>query len=365
MLFPRPRRVHLPFPFNNPTAQYFYLARNGIYALARLWTLTGQEILFPAYFHGVELEALLAADVRLRFYPVRERMRVDVDDVVARITPETRAIYLIHYLGFPAPVEELAVICRNRDLLLVEDCALALLSRLGEKPLGTFGDAAVFCLYKTLPVPNGGVLVLRSDDPARMARGTPPSLASTLALAASSLDRHFQLRGNRRLRLLLKGMRAFGKSLSRASGAERVEIGSQHFDSTHAELAMSRLVHLVVGAQDFSSIFERRRRNFLHLLDRLRDVAPPVFEGLPMGVCPLSYPIQVPNKQSVVEQLVKRGVEAVNFWFPDHPAGPKEVFTDVAKLRHTVLELPCHQDLTPQEIDRVADHVCDVLREVD
>ncbi len=163
--------------------------------------------------------------------------------------------------------------------------------------------------------------------------------------------------------MLVKGMHALGKSLSRAPGVERVEIGSQHFDPKHAELAMSRLVHVVVGAQDFPSIVERRRRNFLHLLDRLRRIAPPIFNSLPAGVCPLSYPIQVPNKQVVVEQLAARGVEAVNFWFPEHPSGPKEVFMDVVKLRRTVLELPCHQDLTLQAIDRVADYVCEVLRE--
>src|SRR5438093_13551484 len=82
MLLPPPRSADVPFPFSNPGARYFYLARNGIYALARLWGLNGREILFPAYFHGVELEALLQAGVRVRFYPVREGMHVQVDDVV-------------------------------------------------------------------------------------------------------------------------------------------------------------------------------------------------------------------------------------------------------------------------------------------
>ena len=44
-------------------------------------------------------------------------------------------------------------------MLLVEDCALSLLSEADGRPLGSFGDWSVFCLCKTLPLPNGALLV--------------------------------------------------------------------------------------------------------------------------------------------------------------------------------------------------------------
>ena len=69
-------------------------------------------------------------------------------------------LYVIHYVGWPQPMAELADLCRRRDMLLVEDCALSLLS---ETPTAArsaaFGDWSVFCLYKTLPLPNGALLV--------------------------------------------------------------------------------------------------------------------------------------------------------------------------------------------------------------
>src|SRR5690606_23065262 len=161
-----------------------------IYALARLWGLAGKEVLFPSYFHGVELDALLEAGARVRFYPVDRRMQVDPREVVQRIGKETAAVYLIHYVGFPGPVEELAAICEERGVRLIEDCALALLSCLGERPLGSFGHAAVFCLYKTLPTPNGGVLVLRHPPAIRLPEGERPNLASTVGpMLASMLQR--------------------------------------------------------------------------------------------------------------------------------------------------------------------------------
>ena len=67
MTLPRSGRKSAPFPFDNRSLHYFYMARNGIYALAKLWNFTDQEVLFPAYFHGIEIESLLAAGVKLKF----------------------------------------------------------------------------------------------------------------------------------------------------------------------------------------------------------------------------------------------------------------------------------------------------------
>jgi perosamine synthetase len=355
LLRPRAKRGVLPFPFSDSRARYFHLGRNGIYALAQHWKLEGREVLFPAYFHGVELEALLHAGVRPRFYRVRPRMRVETSDIVSRIGPDTRAIYLIHYLGFPGPAAELAQVARERGLLLIEDCALSLLSRAGDRPLGSWGDAAIFCLYKTLPVPNGGVVVLRTGEPLALAPGQPPSLASTVAQVGRCLDRNLRVHGPRWPRGTLNAVRAAGRTVARVVGTTGVEVGTNHFALSQAGWAMSRVSHRIVSGQDFPAIVERRRQNYRYLRDRLHDIAPPVFADLPAGVCPHSYPLQAPNKPALVAQFLARGVEAVNLWFPNHARGPREPYPEAEDLRRTVLELPCHQDLTPQAIGRVAE----------
>jgi dTDP-4-amino-4,6-dideoxygalactose transaminase len=319
-------------------------------------------VLFPAYFHGVELEALLEAGVRPRFYPVQQRMRVDPAEVEKRIGPETRAIYLIHYVGFPGPVEELRELCDRRGLLLVEDCALALLSCQGDRPLGTFGDASIFCLYKTLPTPNGGALVIRGGGPIGLPEGDPPPVAATFSHAASSLLVGLELSGGAAGRVLRRVARGVGRAAARVVRAQRVPTGTQHFDRSRVGLAMSRLSRRVIEAQDFPAIVERRRRNYFHLLGRLRDLAPPVFGQLPPGVCPLFFPFAVRDKQTVLRRLHARGVDAVDFWRVGHPAVPPGSFPEVDELRQTILELPCHQDLAPTAIDRLAAIVHEVVR---
>lgn len=364
MLLPRKRRVAAPFPFEDPATHWFYFARNGIYSLARLWGLAGREVLFPAYFHGVELEALLEAGVRPRFFPVHDKMRIDPGEVIDRIRPETRAVYLIHYLGFPAPVEEIAAVCKERDILLIEDCALSLLSSMGSQPLGSFGDASVFCLYKTLPVPNGGAVVLRKGPPLGLPTGMPPPLASTVAPMFSSLLQTAELHGGVPGRFLRKVFRTIGNAASRAARAERVPTGTQHFNRAHVGLSISPISHVIAEAQDFPGIVERRRRNYFHLLSKLRNVSAPVFSELPPGVCPLFYPFQTDDKQSVLARLIDRGIEAVDFWRIGHPAVPPGMFPEVDRLRQTILEIPCHQDLDPTTIDRIAAILVEVVEEL-
>src|SRR3954465_698421 len=161
MLFPRlAATVPLAFPFAQPGLRYRYFARNAVWDAVQLLGLAGRRVLIPAYHHGVELETLLAAGVEPVFFRVDGQMRADFEDARAK-GEGAAALYVIHYAGFPQDMEAARQLACELGVPLIEDCALALLSRDGEKPLGSFGDVSVFCLYKTIPVPNGGVLLAR------------------------------------------------------------------------------------------------------------------------------------------------------------------------------------------------------------
>ena len=77
--------------------------------------LVGKEILVPAYHHGVEVEALVDAGAKVKFYRVGGRWDVDLKDVERRIGPETGALYLIHYAGFPGPTDAMRALVRCRN----------------------------------------------------------------------------------------------------------------------------------------------------------------------------------------------------------------------------------------------------------
>ena len=350
------------FPLDAPRTTLYYLARNAVFHGARLLGLGGAEVLVPAYHHGVEVGALAAAGVVPRFVRVDGRMRLDLDDAERRIGPRTRALYVIHYAGFAQPMQDVLALARRRDLLVIEDCALSLLAAEGTRPLGSTGHLGVFCFYKTLPVPNGGALVV--NDPAiagAPAAPAPAPFVSTLSHAAGSLLANVALRAGDAGEALRAGLRAAYAAARGASGLRPISTGTSTFDPALVDLGMSPLASLVARRLDPAAIVAARRRNYFLLLGRLRDRVPPVFGELPPGACPLFYPLLCEDKAAVAARLAERRVETVDFWREGHPLCPPGEFPEADGLRRRVLELPVHQDLGPEDVAHVARAVEEAL----
>ena len=357
MLFPRPAATApLVFPFDQPHLRYRYFARNAVWDAVELLGLAGKKVLLPAYHHGVELEALLAAGARPVFFRVDSQMRCDFEDARSKAA-DAAALYVIHYAGFPQDMEAARSLAKELGVPLVEDCALALLSRDGDKPLGSTGDVSVYCLYKTLPVPNGGLLLARGEVAGKLSSlpdVSPAPLTSTTSHLIGSLLSNLELRTGDLGRRVRQALRESSRRFVRRAKIERVSTGTQHFDLGAVQLGMSAASHLVLRNQNYAEIVERRRRNYFLLYAMLRDVAPPVTGELKPGVCPLFYPMAVEDKAGAMARLLARGVETVDFWRLRHPALPLGAFPEVDQLRETVLELPVHQDLSPADAEHVA-----------
>lgn len=355
------RQSHKHHPLSDPGAHYFFFARNAIWHTVKMLGLDRGEVLVPSYHHGVEIEALIDAGAQVKFYRIGKRFELDLVDVERKINARTTALYITHFAGFPGPVREMKKLAEKHALPLIEDCALSLFSMDGDVPLGITGDVAIFCLYKLLPVPNGGALVFNGPDRCTMAELPPPSTSTTFSLMSSSLLRNMALRGGRLGQTLRKLALGVGKGTMRASNITHVSTDSQHFNRDDVNLGMSWITKRLLLTQNVQEIAEKRRRNYLFLLDRFRGVSAPLFESLPVGNVPLFYPLLVENNQVTVERLVARGIEAVNFWRDFHPACNAREFPEVAKLRTSVVEIPCHQDLTLETMAKVVSVVRDIL----
>lgn len=352
------------FPFDSPSASYYYFSRNALWEAIKLLGLSGGEVVVPAYHHGVEIETLMAAGVKPVYYPVGRDWDVNPADVEALIGPDTRALYLIHFAGFPGPTRQMRALADHYKLPLIEDCALSLLSSEGSSPLGSTGDVAFYSIYKMLPVPNGGLIVLNgklAGRAAELGQVEAPPFTSMVSHILSSLLQNVEFRGGKAGRLVRRGVRRLGKRTVETAGIERVTTGSDHFNPEDADLGMSSASHNVLAAQDMTRIIEVRRRNYRYLLRQLRDVGQPLMPHLGKGVCPLFYPMIVRDKEEVVWKLEAVGIEAIDFWHYFHPSCDPQQFPDTAWLREHVLEVPCHQDLTPGRMAYVARMVREVV----
>ena len=123
----------------------------------------GHNIILPSYNCGTEIDPILDQKIQIKYYKINRDLTINIDHLVKQIDPKTAAILVIHYLGFPQPISEIKKICSTNKIFLIEDCAHAFLSTYQSKNLGSFGDLSVFSIRKTLPIPNGGALVINNE----------------------------------------------------------------------------------------------------------------------------------------------------------------------------------------------------------
>ncbi|TLY21991.1 MAG: aminotransferase class V-fold PLP-dependent enzyme [Nitrospirae bacterium] len=356
----------LPFPLNAQNKTYFYVARSGIYHLVRaLGFQNGDTVLMPDYHSGVEVWAVRAAGARVRYYHINRNMEPDLDELRQLSRSNPRALFLIHYLGWPQPMKELMALCRERDMILIEDCALALLSEVDGQPLGSFGDYAIFCLYKTLPVPNGGLLVQNKTVlPALSSMNLKRcDWVSVVGRSAELMVEWMRGRSEPVGNALAWAKRAGGRALT-ALGVNRLPVGdispdfrSPGYDVTKLNIGMSPLCMAMMTRFDYEAIRHKRRRNYSLMQEMLASRVPLGRKELPPGVCPLFFPLLVPDKRAAARALRERGVAAVELWNYGFPEAKGEEGRDARFLRDHVLELPIHQDVTPSQVEYVADQV--------
>ncbi len=329
-----------------PDALWFASGRAALLAgLHALGIGPGDDVLLPAYLCESVVTPVETVGARPVFFPVGRRFEVDLAALEATIGPSTRAVVVIHYLGFPGPVEDVRELCRRRGLALVEDCAHALYSEMGDRQLGSFGDLAVFSPWKSLPLPDGGLLVVNRPDlsPTEPHR-RPPARMTAARLAYRALGTVEQAVGwSPRLELLRRpGLR---RSLHDQVSAGPVEL--------LAGSAISR--RLFRGARP-SRVVGRRRRHFARLLDVCHNLAwaSPVFRELPDGVCPLGLPLVAEDRDRWRDALLRRGVNVRTYWEQLPAAVDPKRFPDAAWLRDRILVLPTHQGLPSEGVEWLA-----------
>src|SRR4051812_11287012 len=76
----------------------------------------GHEVLLPAYLCESVVTPIEAVGAVPVYFPIGRRFEVNLPALKAAITPKTRAVVLIHYLGFPGPSEAVRDLCRRHGL---------------------------------------------------------------------------------------------------------------------------------------------------------------------------------------------------------------------------------------------------------
>lgn len=337
----------LPYPLNDDGCRVFSRARHAIWNACRTLGLGKKDVvLVPAYHHGSEIEALLQAGVKIRYYELTGMLEPDTNSLETLLTPEVKVLYLIHYLGFPQDAVRWRRWCEERDLLLFEDAAQAFLAETGNRPVGSFGHAGVFCLYKTYGIPDGGA-VTTVVPPSRPANEVQSGRWRVFKRHVNWMAERWAALGS--LHLFVKPVAKLLKKKSHNPHKE-FELGDPFTPPSALTMPLlSKLVNRTTA--------EQRRENYKFLLSHLQSMVPRPFLSLPDGACPFAFPVEVNDADKVLKRLRRYGVEGILFWRNAHPSLPVKDFPVSMAFRSRVFAVPVHQELTRSELQQIVEAV--------
>lgn len=126
----------------------------------------GDEVLIPSHSFLATAHAVVLVGATPVFVDIEEdRMLMDPGLLEAARTERTRAVMPVHLGGHPCDLEALGAFCEAHGLVLVEDCAQAIGTRLHGRSVGDFGIGC-FSLHplKTLAAPGDAGFITVQDD---------------------------------------------------------------------------------------------------------------------------------------------------------------------------------------------------------
>ena len=127
----------------------------------------GDEVIVPAQTHNATAHAVEYTGAKPVFVDAEmETGNIDIDQIEGHITPNTRAISVVHFLGMPVAMDRIVEIAKKHGLFVLEDCALSLGSYYNGRHTGLHGDAGCFSFYpvKHITTAEGGMLVTKHRD---------------------------------------------------------------------------------------------------------------------------------------------------------------------------------------------------------
>ena len=146
----------------------------------------GDEVIVPAQTHTATAHAVELTGAKAVFVDSERRTgNIDVSAIEAAITPRTRAIAVVHYLGVPVDMAGIGAVAKRHGLFVLEDCALAIGTRIDGVHAGLFGDVGCFSFYpvKHMTTAEGGMIITRNAALAAQAAAPVARSASTATWA--------------------------------------------------------------------------------------------------------------------------------------------------------------------------------------
>ena len=276
----------------------------------------GDEVIVPSFTFFATGEAVSYTGATPVFADV-DPGTFNLDPKSLPITKKTRAVIVVHLFGQSADLDAIGGLCKEKNLVLVEDCAQALGADYRGTKVGSWGDFGCFSFYPTKNL----------------------AAAGDAGLVTAKEKKHDET---------LRMLRHHGSRQTYLH--ERVGWNSR-LDELQAALLRVKLRRL-------DELNAARRKVAARYRERLADsrLALPVEHSQGAHVYH-QFTIQSAKRDAIREALAKESIASSIFYpMPLHcqPAYAADVSLPVSeKLAKTVLSLPIHPYLETAAIDRI------------
>ena len=146
-------------------AKYAHAVSSGSTAVSTMMAAcgigTGDEVIVPAFTYIATVEAALFNGALPVFAEIDDTLCLSPEGIRAAITPKTKAVLLVHMCGAMAKIDQIVQICKEHNLVLLEDTAQALGASFKGQMLGTFGKMGSysFDFFKIITAGEGGAVI--------------------------------------------------------------------------------------------------------------------------------------------------------------------------------------------------------------
>lgn len=126
----------------------------------------GDEVIAPSYTFVSTVNAFTLRGATVVFADsYANNPNVDPCSIRALITPQTKAIVVVHYAGVACDMDEILTISEEYNIPIVEDAAQAIDSYYKGRPLGSMGAFGTFSFHETKNIISGegGMLVINDE----------------------------------------------------------------------------------------------------------------------------------------------------------------------------------------------------------
>jgi CDP-6-deoxy-D-xylo-4-hexulose-3-dehydrase len=127
----------------------------------------GDEVLVPAVSWSTTYFPIEQMGLKIRLVDIdRNTLNIDINKAKKAVTDKTKAVFAVNLLGNPNDFEALMGLCKEYDLVLLEDNCESMGAEIGGKKAGTFGLMGTFSSYFShhICTMEGGYTVTNNEE---------------------------------------------------------------------------------------------------------------------------------------------------------------------------------------------------------